>query len=320
MTIFRFFQCCIISILLMGILGTFENSLADIQLPYDRVDSGLDVIPQGNNLVLENAPDKGSKQIVDTLITVFHTMKWFLGFFVLAWIIYAGIYMVTASTSEDSVGSAKKMVLYGITGLVVMLLVPAFVLDIFYGGGEAGVSYENSGINDIKAASDNLRLQISGVIEFFKTLLVFIAMGYVIMAGIRMILAFGEEEKLGTAKGMFLPIGVGILVILFNEVFIDYILYDIAFEGGEVDFSPDSSEASIFVEQLIGFLQYILQFIALLVFGFMVYGGFLYIISFGNEESANKGKQIFINAAIGMVILIFSYILMMSLVNFSITV
>ncbi len=322
MKILQFLQWLIITTFItlsLLLISFFEPSFADINIPFDRDESGLDVIPQGEDLVKEDAPDKGSDQLVDIIITVFHTMKWALGFIVLLWVVISGAYMISSSASTDSVESAKKMMMYSIAGLVVMLLAEPFVLDIFYGGGNAGVLHTATLEETMKAKSDNLRLQISGVIDFVKTLLVFIAMAYIIFSGVRMILAFGNDEKLGTAKQMFLPIGLGILVIVFNEVFIDYILYDIIFDGETVKFGAESSKVEVFVKQLIGFLQYLLQFIALLVFGFMVYGGMLYIASFGDEERAGKGKDIFINAFWGMVILIFSYVLMMSLVNFSIS-
>lgn len=292
---------------------------ADVNLPFDRTDSGLDIIPQGEDIVVEGAPDTGANQLVDIMVTVFHTLKWLLGFIVFGWIVYAGVYLVSSSVSEDSYTSATKMVMYAIVGLVVMLLSEPFILDILYGGGNRGVNYDASLAEKMLAGTQNFRIQLDGVLAFFKTLLVFIAMAYVIIAGVRMILAFGQDEAISSARAMFLPIIFGIIVIVFNEVFIDYVLYDISFDGDQVNFSPESSEVSVFVEQIVGFIQYILQFLALIIFGFLVYGGFLYVISFGNEEGAEKGRKIFINAFIAMVIIILSYILMWSLVNFSLT-
>jgi len=42
---------------------------------------------------------------------------------------------------------------------------------------------------------------------------------------------------------------------------------------------------------------------------FLVYGGFRYIFSAGNEEAAEKGQKTVINALIGVVIIILSYVI-----------
>ncbi len=47
---------------------------------------------------------------------------------------------------------------------------------------------------------------------------------------------------------------------------------------------------------------------------FLVFGGFRYITSAGNEETAGKGKKTIINALIGLVIVILSYVIV-SIVN-----
>jgi hypothetical protein len=286
-------------------------------MPFNSKDAGLNIIPKGDDLIYEEAPDEGANQLADIMVTIFHTMKWLFGFLVLFWVIYAGVYIVASSSSEDSVKSGKNMIFYSISGLFVMLLIEPFVLDIFYGGGNAGVSYKNSGIGDLESSTRNFRMQIDGVIAFVKTLLVFISMVYVIVSGVRMITAFGNDDELGNAKKMFLPIMLGILVVIFNEIFVDLILYNVVFDGQKVSFDPNESEVEEFIKQVVGVIQYILQFVGLILFIFFIYGGFMYIVSFGNSDSADKGKKIFINSVIGMVILIFSYVLMWSLVNFT---
>ena len=320
-------KAIITGLILGGFMFLFQDTFlatslsADLQIPFPANNAGLaETDANAINLATEGAPDAGAEAIVGILSTLFYYLKLLLGIFVITWIVYAGVQILATAGNEEKVENSKRIVLYGISSLVVMLLAEPLVLDIFYGGGDAGVSYLNTGINDLESAQDNIRIQLDGILQFFKTLLIFTAMGYVINVGVRMILAFGSDDLLTNAKGMFMPIVYGILMILFNEVFIDYIIYDIAFDGEEVEFSADSSNAQIFVEQLVGFLQYVLQFLGLIVFGFLIYGGMLYIISFGNEETAEKGKNIFINAFIAMFIILISYILMWSLVNFELSV
>lgn len=56
-------------------------------------------------------------------------------------------------------------------------------------------------------------------------------------------------------------------------------------------------------------VNFALTFLGLLAVIMVIYGGFLYIASAGNEENVNKGKKILMYAAIGIVIIIVSFAL-----------
>jgi hypothetical protein len=60
------------------------------------------------------------------------------------------------------------------------------------------------------------------------------------------------------------------------------------------------------IRWVINFLLYIVMGIAVL---FLIIGGFLYITSAGNQEQADKGKKTVINAVIGIVIVILSWVI-----------
>ncbi|MBL8031683.1 MAG: hypothetical protein JNK33_05165 [Candidatus Doudnabacteria bacterium] len=49
---------------------------------------------------------------------------------------------------------------------------------------------------------------------------------------------------------------------------------------------------------------------------FMIFGGFLYITSAGNEDRAKKGKNTVVNAIIGLVIIILAYFLANVVANY----
>ena len=48
---------------------------------------------------------------------------------------------------------------------------------------------------------------------------------------------------------------------------------------------------------------------------FLIIGGFQYIVSAGNEEAAEKGKSTAVNALIGIVIIILSYVIVNVVAN-----
>ena len=62
-----------------------------------------------------------------------------------------------------------------------------------------------------------------------------------------------------------------------------------------------------------GLIRTVINWMLSIAFGiavlFLVIGGFWYITSAGNEETAEKGKNTAINAIIGIVIIILSYVI-----------
>lgn len=56
-------------------------------------------------------------------------------------------------------------------------------------------------------------------------------------------------------------------------------------------------------------VNFALTFLGLLAVIMVIYGGFLYVSSGGNEESVNKAKKILLYAVIGIVVIIVSFAL-----------
>jgi len=54
-------------------------------------------------------------------------------------------------------------------------------------------------------------------------------------------------------------------------------------------------------------LNFILGFLGFIAVVYVIYGGFLYVASGGNQENVDKGKKIILYAAIGIVIILASF-------------
>lgn len=305
-----------------------NNFSAALTIPYEKEEAGLVVEivdDEYREIITQDNENAGAIIIGSVLTKIFLVMKTLLGAIVVFWIIFGGIYIVAGSTDEEQVKTGKQILKYSLFGLGFMLLIEPMVLDIFYGGGK--IHTDQTGIGDIKKSVDNFREQAIGIMNFVKTLLIFIAMGYIIKAGSQMIFAHGDEEQVTSAKSIFIPMFVGFLIIMFNEIFIDQVLYNTTFMGGggdilhqgEVTFnSADGSGANTLVKEIVAFLKYLLGVIAVVLFGLIVYGGFIIMTSMGEDEKLESGKKVVFNAVIGMIIIISSFVLMASLVNFEI--
>ncbi len=62
-------------------------------------------------------------------------------------------------------------------------------------------------------------------------------------------------------------------------------------------------------------INWVLLFLGLIATGFLIYGGFLYITSAGNDENINKAKKLITYAAIGIVVILISAVLVNALVD-----
>lgn len=81
-------------------------------------------------------------------------------------------------------------------------------------------------------------------------------------------------------------------------------------EEGEI---PDELNADRSLrEQVISIVNYFLTFVGLIAVVAIIYGGFLWILSGGDEENFTKGKKIVLYAAAGIILILLSY----TIVNF----
>jgi len=62
-------------------------------------------------------------------------------------------------------------------------------------------------------------------------------------------------------------------------------------------------------------VNWVLLFLGLMATGFLIYGGFLYITSAGNDENINKAKKLILYAAVGVVVILLASILVNALVD-----
>jgi len=85
---------------------------------------------------------------------------------------------------------------------------------------------------------------------------------------------------------------------------------------GNVGGIAGSSTAAEFIAKVITILLYFAGIVAVI---FAIYGGYQYMVSGGNEESATKGRNTLINAIIGLVIVILSYAIITAVTSFILT-
>ncbi len=81
---------------------------------------------------------------------------------------------------------------------------------------------------------------------------------------------------------------------------------------GELPGNPGST----FSYEFTNFIEIFLGVVGLVAVAFLIYGGFRYITSAGNDETAESAKKTIQNAIIGLVVVILSYVIVAIVANF----
>jgi hypothetical protein len=76
------------------------------------------------------------------------------------------------------------------------------------------------------------------------------------------------------------------------------------------DDRPDGINESDNIRGLIlGIIQFLLGFVGVIAVGFVIYAGFLMMTAGGNEDQIGNGKKIILWAAIGIIVILLSWVI-----------
>lgn len=251
---------------------------------------------------------RGEGQINSAIRSVAKVLRNLLGAFAALWIVISGIQMVLASGDESKISEQKKSITYAIVGLVAILLLERMV-DIIYGmpGTERGLA----------AGGREFSQEILGIVSFMKAIIGGIAMLMIVISGIKIIGAQGEEDKITSQHKAIMWIVVGVVVILVNQIIVENIF--ISPSEAQIVRSLDPSipiEEQVVIEQsninaIIGLFgkitQFVLGFVGLAALATLIYGAGTLILNLGEEKEVEDAKKIIKNALIGIVIILSAF-------------
>ncbi|MEK9132982.1 MAG: hypothetical protein AAB606_04735 [Patescibacteria group bacterium] len=126
-------------------------------------------------------------------------------------------------------------------------------------------------------------------------------------------------QLIKTLRQFTVVTGLTVLALLLVNAF----GIDLAMAQGAID--PDADQPGI-IRQLSGgqtglrgmvltLVNFGLGFLGLLAVVMVIYGGFLYVSSAGNEENVNKAKKILLYAVVGVVLIIASFAIVNTLLS-----
>jgi len=220
------------------------------------------------------------------------------------WIIYAGSRMIFAQGNETVIEEQKEALIYAGIGLAAILLVGRGI-DFLYG--PAGVVR-----TDLNAYDARFSNEIIGIVTFIKAVIGSIAIAMIVMSGVRMLFASGQEDEITKQRTSLLWVGVGLVILAINQVVIENIFIIPIQQSDQIK----SSNVVSIINVIGSVLQFILGFVGLIAFAALIYGAATMIMNYGNDEMVEKSKKIIRNALIGIVVIISAYVIVATLVVF----
>ncbi len=79
--------------------------------------------------------------------------------------------------------------------------------------------------------------------------------------------------------------------------------------------TPPSQERLTFTQTVVLLINYALYIVGAIALIMLIYGGFQYIISGGNEEAVEKAKKIITYAVIGLIVVIISWVIVYAVIG-----
>src|SRR3989338_7051331 len=144
-----------------------------------------------------------------TINSIIDTAKFYVNILAIAVIVIAGFSLILGLGSENSKETARKIVLYTAVGIIIIALANVIV-DFF------------QSINDPTLSID-LRQNILDIILFVINFAALLAVAAIVIAGIMLILSFGEEGRKDTAKKTIIYAIVGLIVIVLASAIVRFV-------------------------------------------------------------------------------------------------
>jgi hypothetical protein len=271
------------------------------------------------NFIFNEMYFTGESQINTVIITLVNTFRTLIAGLAILFMIIYGMKLIMARGEENKITESKKGLTYAAVGLVGILLIERIVMVIY---GTPGTENQLIDFEATQRFSD----EVLGVVSYVKSLVGIIATFFLLVAGMRMITATGQEEKMTEQKRAFTWVMIGIVLMLISEVIVDNIFIQPSTANLQIDTTrgavvEDASEIAggniaTIINVGSNLIKFGLGFVGLIALGALVYGSGLLITNYANEEQVEKAKKIIKNALIGIVVILVAYAVVTTMIGF----
>ncbi len=252
--------------------------------------------------------DTAVEKTESILGSIGRTLRIIVGAVAVLMITIAGMSMVISGDSEDKVKEQKTALAYAIVGLM-LISIAGPIASIF--DFRQGNILENP--DEIVQRAQLFDRTTRIVITFIRYVLGALATAMFIAAGFKMVVGAHNEEAISSAKQSMAVGAGGILLIFISDLVVKRIFFDAEYNDASSHTIVQIDQNEL-IRQVVGGTNLMVSFLGPIMVLLMVGAGVLYITANGDEERTGMAKKIFMNSAIGIIIIYGAFALVSTII------
>lgn len=270
----------------------------------DKEKSGLSQFSGRTHELASTAP--GADLITSVVFYIIDLIKYLIGAIAVLYAIISGVKLIAAGKKADESFEKEKenmkMIIYG---LILIITADELVTKVFFGDyGECIASASNA--KECAKVGGGI---VKGIYGLVLSLMATIAIFMLVLSAFKLVTAYGNEETINTQKRRLYMSIAGLLIAGVGEFVIKGIVFP---EGGTKGIDIASAQNLVYT-----FTNFVSAFIGAASFAMMFYGGYQYVVSFGNEEGTGKAKKIILGAVIGILVALAAFAITRTVITFT---
>ncbi|MBI5411764.1 hypothetical protein HZA43_01150 [Candidatus Peregrinibacteria bacterium] len=198
-----------------------------------------------------------------------------------------GIQLVMSRGKEETITKTKTNLIWLVLGFLI-LIAARNIAELF----QPGKAISGEMVN-FEAANDQLR----SIVSYLKYLFGFILIFSMLISGIQLMMAQGEEEKVTTQKRNLTYSLIGMLFVLLASNLVNAFY----FMKSPTEAAP--AAPGNLIAEIAGIVKLALIFLGPLAIIMTIIAGFFYLTAFDSEERTKKARDMIIGGVTGIVLI-----------------
>lgn len=276
--------------------ATEVKEKVDRRIPLSK--SGYDTIMTSNKVIdILNLFEKHSEDFLKPALSnkggLLRTANHVLATIGILWLVILGFKFAVSQGNEEKISKYKQQFGWVALGLAIISVAEYAAFSVFDPTTEV--------IGD-PTATNAFAAKINQIKIFFQIVATAIAVATGALAGYNLITGSTEDEAITNEKRFVHAFFFGVAFLFLSEVIVRVV--SLQYADGKINPMGAAAQG---VQELTGILNFGLTFLGGASVFMLILASFYYVSSFGNEDQANRAKQIIISCIVGIVVILSSY-------------
>lgn len=180
-------------------------------------------------------------------------------------------------------------------------------------GPDSGTSGTPAYFNPLKFNS--VEGVLAGVLQALRNIIVILSIIFIVIGAVMYILSAGNESRMNTAKAAITAALVGMALAIAAPSFLKELASILGWTS-VIDASNSVVGAQTFTQIATKVLDFLLSIVGIIAIIMLVFGGFTYLTSAGDENRAETGKKIVTYAVIAITVALSALVLVTQVTKF----